>query len=163
MDLYKGPRSDLWETPPEIIAELKSIGCNFDVASNGENAKFDHFFDANFFDAMVESWPKDRVCFLNPPFSRAREFVEKTVCEAKRGVKIALLYKASNLETAIWQKWIFPNASAIIFLERRVNFISPIGEKANQPPFGCAIAFFNIPFDGAAKANLKGFWFRGTK
>ena len=159
VDLYKGSRSDEWETPPGIIQRLKeSVGINFDIAARSSNAKCPSFFDADFLDALIEPWPLDKVCFLNPPFSRAKDFAEKTSIEAARGVKIAMIYKATNLETAAWQDHIFQSATAICFLKGRTNYLTEGKPRAGGCPFGSALVFFNIPFAAAKRTKIVGFW-----
>jgi phage N-6-adenine-methyltransferase len=145
---YKGPRLDNWGTPPSIIDALKAtVGINFDLASNGLNAKCEDFFEHPFADALNLAWPTDRICFLNPPFSQANAFFWRAAIETSvAGVKLVALYKSNNMETETWQKWILPHANSVLLLNRRTAFVPPSDYKGDEhgPGFSCALIFYNL-------------------
>lgn len=145
---YKGPRLDNWGTPPELIEALKrTVGINFDLASNGTNAVCEECFEHPFADALYLAWPTDRVCFLNPPFSQANEFFQKAHVEvALSKVKLVALYKSNNMETDTWQNKILPFANAVLLLNRRTAFVPPKDYQGEEhgPGFSCAFIFYNL-------------------
>lgn len=144
---YKGPRLDNWGTPPELIDALKrTVGINFDLASDGANAVCEECFEHPFADALELPWPKDRVCFLNPPFSQANAFFRKAAEETKKGAGLVALYKSNNMETDTWQNWILPHAALVLLLNRRTAFVPPKDYQGEEhgPGFSCALIFYNL-------------------
>lgn len=139
MNIYKGKRSDEWGTPPELLEAL-NIKKSFDVCASHENHKFPGYWTKED-DCLSRDWPLEQWCWMNPPFSQAHTFFEKASKEAARGVKIQAIYKASNLETKTWQDVIFPTASAILFLNKRTNYVGGGGKGV---PFGSAIIYWNM-------------------
>ena len=139
MHIYKGSRCDEWGTPPEL---LQAIGLTdaLDVCASAENHKFPNYWTKED-DCLSRDWPLDQWCWMNPPFSQANAFFKKAANEAERGVRIMAIYKASNLEIKTWQEVIFPTASAILFLNKRTEYIGGGGKGV---PFGSAIIYFNM-------------------
>lgn len=147
---YKGPRLDNWATPPELIEALKrTVGINFDLASNGANSVCEECFEHPFADALALPWPQAYTCFLNPPFSQANAFFRKAAEETKNGVRLVALYKSNNLEIDTWQSWILPHAQWILMLNKRTAFVPPSNYEGEEhgPGFSCALIFFNVGFN----------------
>ena len=141
MDIYKGGRCDEWGTQPELLEKL-GIKDAFDVCASAENAKFPEYWTVND-DALSREWPLGRVCFMNPPFSKAEAFFKKAAKEAARGVQVVSIYKATNLETKTWQGAILPHCDGVLFLKGRTEYVRP-DEKGRGVPFGSAIIFYNV-------------------
>lgn len=145
---YQGPRLDNWGTPDKIVNLVATLtGATFDLACEEHNRRFPNGFIHPHQDALALPWPKDQVCFLNPPFSQAADFFQKAASERWRGVKLMALYKSNNLETATWQDWILPNADWFLFLNQRSRFIPPPDFEGDLhgPGFSCALISFGIP------------------
>lgn len=137
MNIFKGDRKDDWGTPQELFNELNQRFKFFiDLAATKKNTKCKLFYK----DSLVRTWPKKRVGWLNPPFSKAEQFFEKA-----KGHKLVAIYKASNLETQLWQDTILPNASWVCFLRGRTNYVVAKGEAKNGVPFNSAIIGYNTP------------------
>lgn len=142
-DIYAGGRSDEWGTPQDLWDKLNAqYAFVFDLAASAANTKCGAYFskDTSFLDALpvfpFRFW-------LNPPFSLSREFFRKIRIMREKisettGVAI---YKSSNTETETWQKEIFPAASWIHFLAKRVNY-EGCGKSA---PFPSALIGYNVP------------------
>ena len=155
MKIYEGSRSDEWGTPPELLKEITKRDL-FDVCASAENHKFPNYWTKED-DCLSRDWPLDQWCWMNPPFSQAHTFFKKAAKEAERGVKIICIYKASNLETKTWQEVIFPTASAILFLNKRTQYV---GGGGRGVPFGSAIIYFNLVPITDVKHLGKLFFFR---
>ena len=95
-------------------------------------------------DGMSEPW-HGRV-WLNPPYGQeCADWLRKL---GDHGNGIALVF--ARTETAMFQKWVFPRASGILFLSGRLYFHFPDGTraKANAGAPSCLIAY------GAANAEI---------
>ena len=144
MNIYKGSRMDNWRTPSGLWIELDDLyHFKLDLAADKTNAKCDNFFHPgnNSLDINWASWTLSPQ-WLNPPFSMATEFFQKA---ADCHNKMVAIYKCSNLETALWQDIILPNADWVCFLRGRVNYENPDGTPSNQVPFGSALIGYNVP------------------
>lgn len=95
--------SDEWSTPLATFNALNAeFGFNHDAAATDENS----WVDGDYFgldhrrpeqrDALaVENWkPYGPVIWLNPPYSKCREFMAKAAAEAKKGCTVVCLVPA---------------------------------------------------------------------
>lgn len=139
-DIYKGPKSDEWETPQDLIDMLnRSYRFKYDLAATKENAKAETYFTKET-DSLAKSWNGlNGTSWLNPPFSLAKEFFKKA-SESKN--RIVAIYKSSNMETEVWQKYIFPYARVHV-LSKRLNYVTD-GEEKNGVTFGSALIFYRV-------------------
>lgn len=99
-------------------------------------------------DGLVQPWPPEAFVWLNPPYSRhlLRAFCEKM---ADHGNGIALL--RNHVDNLLFHEVIFPRATSILFMRRRVRFIRPDGTTGN-PFFGSIL----VAFGPEADRRLKG-------
>lgn len=155
MKIYAGSRCDEWGTPLELIALLGLKEDTLDVCASAENHKFAQYWTKED-DCLNRDWPREQWCWMNPPFSQALSFFKKAAHEAAKGSKIVAIYKASNLETEVWQDVIFTNASAVLFLKGRTNYVTG-QDNSKGVPFGSAIIYFNM---WPLQSRLKGKFFR---
>lgn len=141
-NIYSGPKSDEWQTPSCFFDAINDrFDFSYDLAATKENSKAPFFFTKND-DALSKNWNRIRGnCWLNPPFSLAKEFFKKA-SESKN--KIVAIYKAANMETEAWQKYIFPHAKVHV-LSRRLNYDTE-GEKTSGVTFGSALIFYRVSF-----------------
>ena len=142
MNIYKGSKSDDWQTPDPFFGFLNNIfKFSFDLAASHENAKTQNYFTKED-NALLKDWNKIKgTCWLNPPFSHSKEFFQKCA-ESKN--KIVAIYKATNMETEVWQKHIFPHAKVHV-LSKRLNYVTG-GEEKNGVTFGSALIFYRCYF-----------------
>lgn len=137
--MYKGKRSDEWRTPPELIKKLKRFDIRFDLAADYYNAVVDNYYSAKD-SAFNHEWDRKKgVYWLNPPFSYSYYFFRKA---ARSRGRILAIYKGTNLETKVWQRFIFPKAEWLCFLKRRTAYVNPDGLDYNSPPFGSVLIGF---------------------
>lgn len=118
---------DEWETPHELLDNLdKQYEFRFDCCCIPQNQKFT-IGSSNFLTIYVDiSW----VCWMNPPFSKAKEMFEHFFNAVKKGVAI---YRCDNMETAIWQDVILTQADWIFIPKGRVNYKGFDGKSARFP------------------------------
>ena len=152
--VYKGRRSDEWSTPRDLFQSLdQQYDFTFDVAASKDNARIDQYWTKED-NALTKDWDNSHRYWMNPPFSKAKEFFEKIKTEnGKNKIKLVSIYKASNLETKTWQEYILETANWVLFLDKRVNFDSHAG-SSNQVPFGSALIGYNLEPPINAKGKL---------
>ena len=122
------PSRDDWETPQELFDKLdKQYHFSFDCCSTRKNKKCGLW--TNDFLYFIKFANND-VCWMNPPFSKAKEMFIHFFKVVDRGVAI---YRCDNLETKIWQDIIFPNADWIFFPRGRVCYEGMDGKGSRFP------------------------------
>lgn len=142
LPMYKGKRSDEWRTPPELIRSLKGYNFTFDLAADYDNAIVDNYYSKKD-SAFYHEWKRTRGTYwLNPPFSYSYYFFRKA---ARSPAKIVAIYKSTNLETKVWQRYILPTAEWLCFLKRRTAYVNPDGMDYKSPPFGSVLIGFRCP------------------
>ena len=128
--------SDEWYTPKWVIDALGPF--NLDPCSPAERP-FDtaavHWTKSQ--DGLLMPWGTGRV-WLNPPYSKdlLRSFVEKL---AAYGNGIALL--KNRTDNVLFHEVIFPKADSMLFVRKRIQFLTPDGKKGN-PFFGSVLIAF---------------------
>ena len=105
------------ELPDELVAKIANYlfgpGVTFDCDACPLN------YTVNSLDKSVV-WGRRTI--MNPPFSKAKDFVVRAVYEyQKRGSTIACVV-AARTNAAYWRDWIIPYAADILFLTERVRF-----------------------------------------
>lgn len=115
--------SDIWLTPPHIIEALgpfdldpcASVGRPWDTAAT-------HYTVED--DGLSREW-HGRV-WLNPPYGKhAAVWLQRL---AEHGNGTALVF--ARTETKIFFDWVWPYASALLFVEGRLHFHRPDGTRA---------------------------------
>jgi hypothetical protein len=109
------PERDLWRTKQELWNYLdKQYHFGFDCCANEENSKCVEF--SSDFEKCENIL---RVCWMNPPFSKAREMFEHFFKVVKEGVCI---FRCDNMETKVWQEVILKNADWIFIPKGRWSY-----------------------------------------
>lgn len=126
-------RTDEWYTPKYIIDALGVFDLDpcapvnpiFNTAKKLYN-KTD--------DGLSKEW-HGRI-WLNPPYSRPLiiQFITKM---ADHGNGIALLF--NRCDNVMFHDLIFPTASAMLFLRKRIRFLRPDGTAGNSPGCGSVL------------------------
>ena len=98
-------------------------------------------------DALVGDWYRvaaGGTVFLNPPYSRCREFIAKAAEEAKKGCTVVCLIP-SRTDTRMWHQYVWdaeqhkPRPGVEVrFIKGRLKF----GNSENSAPFPSAIVIF---------------------
>ena len=103
-------------------------------------------------DGLIEPW-YGRV-FCNPPYG-SRTVVPWLKRMAKHANGILLIY--ARCETQAWQRNVFPFADAVVFLEGRVHFYLPSGERGKSGTAPSALlAFGQNNVDALRNAGIAG-------
>lgn len=98
--------SDCWQTPKWLFDELnKEFDFDVDLTANAENSKCNNFFvdylnnklhlnyfSSNLASQKVENYLNNKTCFMNPPYSNPKPFIEKAWEDSKH-CKIVCLVK----------------------------------------------------------------------
>lgn len=114
---------DEWLTPPGIIHDLGPFDLDpcapifrpWPMASR-------HYTIHD--DGLLMPW--EGMVWLNPPYGKYTGFwMEKL---AMHGAGIALIF--ARTETEIFTQWVWPHASAVLFIQGRLTFFHSSGKKA---------------------------------
>jgi phage N-6-adenine-methyltransferase len=135
--------SDEWSTPQDFWDELNvEFMFEIDVAASADNYKVDDYFTMED-DALKMDWG-GLVCWLNPPYSKCREFIAKSVAEAKKGATVVCLVP-SRTDTRWWHEHVWdrekhqPRAGVEIrFIKGRLKF----GGATAGAPFPSVVIVF---------------------
>ena len=139
--------NDEWFTPPEIIKALGDFDldpCN-SIDRPWNTAKV-HFTKDD--DGLTMPW-EGRV-WLNPPYCGNTKVWMEKMADHDNG--IALIY--SRMDNLIFHNLVFPKASGIYFLQRKISFYHKDGTKSNRAGCGSCLISFGIE-DRIALSNFK--------
>lgn len=136
--------SDEWTTPREFFRELdREFFFGLDAAATAENA----LCPRHLHDALEVSWADiawGHPIWLNPPYSKCRQFISKAVQEARRGCTVVCLVP-SRTDTRWWHSEVWdadkhqPRPGVEIrFVKGRLKF----GEGKNSAPFPSVVVIF---------------------
>ena len=136
--VYHWHRSDVWETPPELFAELDAeFHFTTDVAALPHNAKCPRFFTPGQ-DGLKQRW--EGVCWMNPPYGSAlRKWVRKARESAEDGATVVCLLPART-DSAWWHDYVLPHAE-LRYIRGRLKF----NGSGNSAPFPSAVVIFRAP------------------
>lgn len=107
-------KSDNWKTPTLLYNEYMSLGY-FDPCPLNSN-----------FDGLKIDWKEKN--FVNPPYSKIKEFVKKSIEEHKKGKEITLLIPGRT-DTKYFRELV-DYGCYIIFVTGRLHF-----NESNSAPF----------------------------
>jgi phage N-6-adenine-methyltransferase len=134
---YLRSRSQLWETPQKLFAELDAeFGFTCDVAALPTSAKCPVYFTPEQ-DGLKQRWTG--VCFCNPPYGpTVGKWMAKAYESSLDGVTVVLLVP-SRTDTRWWHD--FAMRGEVRFLKGRVCF----GNGDTPAPFPSAVVIFRPP------------------
>lgn len=136
------PERDLWRTKQSFWEKLDNQYLfDFDCCANYVNAKCKNWSDN--FESCKEL--KDNICWMNPPFSKAKDMFKHFFKVVEKGVAI---YRCDNMETKIWQDIILKNATWILIPKGRISY-TPFDidiRKGMGSRFPSALIGFNVDF-----------------
>jgi phage N-6-adenine-methyltransferase len=150
--------SDEWSTPDETYEPLRAeFDLLIDVAATRANTKsLDYFGPGSRLghDALTANWSmfgSMSRCWMNPPYSRCREFIGKAAAEARKGCTVVALVP-SRTDTRWWHDHVWDACAnttrpgvEIRFIKGRLKF----GNSQNSAPFPSVVIVFRPP-TGAA-------------
>jgi len=100
--------SDEWSTPDDFFAALDAeFDFDLDVAASAENAKCLDYLTIED-DALSVNWARSGLvtCWMNPPYSKCREFIAKAALEASKGCTVVCLVP-SRTDTRWWHEYVW--------------------------------------------------------
>lgn len=118
--------SDEWRTPESVYNALnEEFSFDYDPCPLGDNLAF------------IQPWGKR--CFVNPPYSDIKRFLQRAIHEIKAGhTEIAVFLIPSRTSNAWWHDYVMPHASEIRFIRGRLKF----GDQKYYAPFPSCIVVF---------------------
>jgi len=135
---------DDWETPQWLFDKLdEQYEFLFDCCSSFSNKKCNNFAD-DFINYPSYIFRRSN-CWINPPFSKAKEMIEHFFKVVTKGVGI---YRCDNIETQVWSL-IFEKADWIFVFNKRICYEGHEGKGAR---FGSSLFGIGV----LPPKNLKG-------
>lgn len=147
--------SDEWSTPVETFNSLNAeFGFDIDAAATNDN----RWVDGDYFgpdhtireqrDALSVNWRLyGKTFWLNPPYSKCREFITKAALEASKGCTVVCLVP-SRTDTRWWHAHVYdrvtnhPRAGVEVrFVKGRLKF----GGATAGAPFPSVVVIFRPP------------------
>ena len=120
-------KENTWTTPPSLLHQLYPLlpGKTFDidpcspcVGPAAPVRAYVHYTERH--DGLRQSWGKGTYCYVNPPFSRLREWIRKALAEADNGVVSILLCPARV--DSIWWHTLVADRIPVVMLRGRLHF-----------------------------------------
>lgn len=144
-------RNDRWLTPLSLINALGRFDLDPSGAPGHDTAR-EVWTPEDVGDGLSMPWT-GRV-WLNPPYGRT--MVDWVRALALHGTGTALLF--ARTETALFHDWVWPQASALLFLKGRLTFLQPDGGKpiANAGAPSVLIAYGAEDADALRASGLDG-------
>lgn len=135
-------QSDEWTTPRDLFDALHArYRFELDAAATAETKLCPFYWTAES-DALQRDWAPYRRIFLNPPYSRCREFIAKAATEAAaHGLTVVCLVPART-DTRWFHEHIYQRPGVSVeFVKGRLKF----GDSANSAPFPSMLVVFHGP------------------
>lgn len=154
--------NDEWRTPPALFRVLdERHKFTLDAASTADNALCSSYITCED-DALVVAWGSEQepaVAWCHPPYSMGSipAFMRKAIGEIDAGrVREAVFLVLADTSTRYWHELVLPRASEVLFVDGRVNFLTPDGEPdrgsgtkgARSPNFASVVVVFRRQADG---------------
>ena len=117
---------DDYETPDEVYDPLnEEFGFTIDVCADEDNHKCERWYGIGE-DGLSYDW--QGICWMNPPYSDIKRWVAHA--SQQKCTVVALL--PNNTDTKWFHEIVWPTASEIRFLPRRISFLKDgIPQKDN--------------------------------
>ena len=131
--LFSSKKTDNWQTPKELYNELdREFKFNFDPCPLNST-----------FDGLKCDWGKR--CFVNPPYSKVKEFLIKAQSELYQGKsEVCVFLTFANTDTSWFHDYIYGIAE-IRFLRGRIKFLDEKGNKRGSSMRPSMICIFKTP------------------
>lgn len=151
-------KTDEWGTPVDFMAEMNcEFAFDIDVAAQFDNRTCPFYFgpdhiDSGLRDALTVDWyaalnvlgSTTMACWMNPPYSKCRDFMAKAAAEAKKGCTVVCLVP-SRTDTRWFHEHVWDRETnqprhgvEVRFLKGRLKF----GGASAGAPFPSMIVVF---------------------
>ena len=132
--LFAQPKTDIWATPQAFYDALhREFNFTLDPCANKENTKCGVYFTEED-DGLTAAWSPHRV-FMNPPYSKTRDWMRKAYAESQLGATVVCLVPART-DTRWFHE--FALKGEIRFVKGRLKF----GDSKHNAPFPNVIVVF---------------------
>lgn len=141
-----GKASDDWATPQALFDALnEEFEFDMDAAASAENTKCRVWYGGQIDALALKSWATVPLSiWLNPPYSRSKEFIAKAAEESGKGATVVCLMPART-DTHWWHLFVWDNLRnqpragvEVRFIKGRLKF----GNSKNSAPFPSVIVIF---------------------
>jgi len=140
-----GTGKDDWATPQWLFDHVNEMLGPFDLdaAASAGNTKCGTYCTVERSGLVI---PWFRRVWLNPPYGKGEieRWAEKAYGETAAGrcSRVVMLLPAKT-ETRWFHELVWPRASFVIFIKRRVRFVDGTGKSSGSPTFGSMLAVFD--------------------
>lgn len=122
--IHTSSQSGDWETPPELIADLKAVfPFDLDVCASRPNV-CQRFYSPQE-NGLVQPWRG--LCWLNPPYGKKRRidlWMSKARLEGQQPGTTVICLPPARPDTRWWHDNV-PFASLVVFIRGRLKFVNP--------------------------------------
>ncbi len=120
IQLFQSKKTDDWQTPKEL----------FNLLNKEFNFDFDPCPFQSTFDGLKCNWGRRN--FVNPPYSKVKEFLQKADLELKNGnAELCVFLVFSNTDTKWFHDYCY-NKAELRFLKGRLKFLNSKGNIQNR-------------------------------
>jgi site-specific DNA-methyltransferase (adenine-specific) len=136
--------SDEWATPQEFFDVLDAeFGFALDAAASRDNHKCRVWYGGAIDALTLEAWASVPCSvWLNPPYSRCREFIAKAADESRKGLTVVALVPARTdtrwFHEHVWKGLEPRHGVEVRFVKGRLRF----GDGKNSAPFPSVVIVF---------------------
>lgn len=130
--------NDNWQTPWWFLALIRQLGIlAFDACTTAANPTGALQFCTPTEDGLKNTWARQGLCFVNPPYSRIRAWIAKCAAEAALGSTVIALIPSRTDTRAFHAEC--ETAQRFAFLRGRLVFVdvrpdrAPVDEPAPFP------------------------------
>lgn len=136
-----------WRTPASLFTALdREFGFTLDVASQGDNALSESFFDERS-DGLGQSW-QGHVVYLNPPYRYVSAWMAKAHQESIVGATVVCLVPG-RVDTQWWSAEVVPYADEIRFIRGRLRF----DDRGVNAPFPSVVVIYRTERIGTLRVS----------
>jgi site-specific DNA-methyltransferase (adenine-specific) len=128
--------TDLWATPQDFYDNLnQKYSFNLDPCADATNTKCSKYFTEQD-DGLSQDWGGHNV-FVNPPYSKVKQWVNKAYEESKKPNTVVVMLVAARTDTKFFHDYC-TKANQILFIKGRLKF----GGSVNSAPFPSMVVVF---------------------
>jgi phage N-6-adenine-methyltransferase len=159
-------KENCWTTPASLLEQLYPLlpALKFDVdpcspcqGSTAPVRAYLHYTKTH--DGLARSWGRGTFCFVNPPFSELRQWIQKALKESENGAMSILLCPARV--DAVWWHTMVAGRIPTVILRGRLHFGG--GDRQEQAPFASALLIIGAyPQFPMQVAKATGGWLTNT-
>lgn len=141
IDVMTSSKSDEYETPLWLFALLDDIfSFTLDPAASHASHMCEYYYTMAE-DGLTKDWSNE-TWFVNPPYSRAKFWVDKAADELLSGSSEGVFLLPVRTETKYWHSSIWPVAHYVLFLKGRLKFTNRVTGLENVPAIFPSVLVF---------------------